>query len=813
MAEKSPCSKILCALLSVVLGMCFLISVIPTASACFGWTIECEGVNTSSGGGLRNISVPEKIVKPGESHKYTIHVAYSPGCGSTYSAKFHVTKAQIPTANWTWTLQDTSKKDIEGVEQAWSGTGDYYAELVVNADGNAVNGDFALVSVRLWFNDTAAKNQDDTIDIDTKTLVDNGGPIVPVIDLISPNGGQSWEIGTQHDIVWSARGGRGAIIIKLEYSTTGAGGSWILISNGNINDGQFTWTIPNTPSTDCYVKATATDSDAPPTSANDTSASAFEITAAVQPPSFQILSPNGGEVWLAGSSHNVTWTAGGGQGALLIMLTVSTTGSTGPWTTIANDEPNDGSFTWTVPSTLSTDCYIQGSSKDTSSPPKMGSDSSDNAFTITDILPAPTISLTKPNGGEVWEVGSRQDITWTASGGTGMLTVSLEYSTAGATGPWTSIATGESNDGIYNWTVPNATSKSCYIKATVSDSNSPPQTASDAGNAAFEIKEPTTPPPPAPTITLFSPNGGEVWEAVSQHDITWTASEGTGTLYISLQYSTTGINGTWTPIVNSEPNDGIYAWSLPNVSSENCSILATVTDSAIPPRVVCDRSDAVFAIRTPVPGQTTGSVTGTVEDTKGKAIVGALVTVFKQGSAVKTTTTDTSGAYTFTLDAGDYELNATKAGYKSTQKMPLTITAGWTSYQNFVLQANTGGGGGNGGGGGSSSTSQFSPLLYGLFAAIALIIVAALAIAIAMKRRRKDKEDTTAHYRPAPPPQPAPAPIAAHPAHGAYAAVPPRQMPQNPQPQSASDKKVCKKCGATNEKWQVSCGSCKSGLG
>ena len=94
----------------------------------------------------------------------------------------------------------------------------------------------------------------------------------------------------------------------------------------------------------------------------------------------------------------------------------------------------------------------------------------------TFIIPAgpdttpPTVTVTSPNGGENWPVGTSQTITWTASDNSGVVTsIDIYYSTnGGATYPYT-IATGETNDGAYTWTVPNTPSTTCRVKVVAHD--------------------------------------------------------------------------------------------------------------------------------------------------------------------------------------------------------------------------------------------------------------------------------------------------------------------------------------------------------
>ena len=102
----------------------------------------------------------------------------------------------------------------------------------------------------------------------------------------------------------------------------------------------------------------------------------------------------------------------------------------------------------------------------------------------------PTVTLNTPNGGETWTVGTGQNITWVASGGTGSLSASLYYSTTGLTGTYTQIATGLQNTGSYTWTVPNTPSTTAAVKIVVTDSAG--NVATDTSNAVFTINSAAT---------------------------------------------------------------------------------------------------------------------------------------------------------------------------------------------------------------------------------------------------------------------------------------------------------------------------------
>jgi hypothetical protein len=97
-------------------------------------------------------------------------------------------------------------------------------------------------------------------------------PGVPAtIAVTAPNGGENWASGSVHNITWtSINVGH----VKLEYSTNG-GSSYSTIVASTANTGTYPWTIPNTPSTNCLVKA----SDASNAAIFDTSNTSFTITA------------------------------------------------------------------------------------------------------------------------------------------------------------------------------------------------------------------------------------------------------------------------------------------------------------------------------------------------------------------------------------------------------------------------------------------------------------------------------------------------------------------------------------------------------
>lgn len=103
----------------------------------------------------------------------------------------------------------------------------------------------------------------------------------------------------------------------------------------------------------------------------------LEVGSAV-PTWIKVTYPNGGENFNPGTPETITWTSSGISGT--VFLEYSKDNFVSDVKPIASNEPNDGSFQWTVPCTPSTTLKVRISS--TASPSL--NDASDNNFTIVD---------------------------------------------------------------------------------------------------------------------------------------------------------------------------------------------------------------------------------------------------------------------------------------------------------------------------------------------------------------------------------------------------------------------------------------------
>jgi hypothetical protein len=122
--------------------------------------------------------------------------------------------------------------------------------------------------------------------------------------------------------------------------------------------------------------------------------------------------------------------------------------------------------------------------------------------TFVDIAP-PSVTITAPNGGESWGIGATQSITWSATDNAAVTSVTLEYSSAGSSGPWNTIATGLANSGSYDWTIPADASTQAFVRATASDAAA--NAASDTSDAAFAIVDPNAGVGDGPAVLALAP--------------------------------------------------------------------------------------------------------------------------------------------------------------------------------------------------------------------------------------------------------------------------------------------------------------------
>ncbi|MBI9071027.1 MAG: T9SS type A sorting domain-containing protein [Melioribacteraceae bacterium] len=343
------------------------------------------------------------------------------------------------------------------------------------------------------------------------SIIDNSVPPAREIELITPNGGESWEKGSSHTISWTDNFTEN---VKIELWKADSFLENIIESTES--DGSYSWTLNNSlsESSDFKVKVISVDS------ADVSDMSDADFTVAPAPPLFITLTnPNGGENWEQSTTHNITWTDNIDGNVKIELLKSSSYDSD-----ITATTESDGSFAWTIPGDLT----IAGdySVKITSIDSVEINDASNATFSVIEFNNPPVVSDIPNqtiNKGDSFATINLDDyvedlnnvdteITWTVSGNSN-LTVTITNRVATVTSPnalWTGSET---------------------ITFTAKD----PQNAADTDQAVFTINSVVNPDDPNVTIPdLIAVPGTEITVPVLSAPLAEVASV---TMFISFDSS------------------------------------------------------------------------------------------------------------------------------------------------------------------------------------------------------------------------------------------------------------------------------------
>jgi hypothetical protein len=391
----------------------------------------------------------------------------------------------------------------------------------------------------------------------------------PIIKVTRPNGGELFTVSDPESITWTNTGSVGSSL-KIEYSKDNFATAGILIADNVSNsgpDGSYSWTVANDVST--LVRVRITDKNRP--AVWDKSDASFSI---LPVPVITIDAPNGGEIWRVGTNKDITWHDNGGVISNNLTLEYSVD-SGNIWKPIASNVANSGKYTWRIPDDISSACMVRIT--DASRPTTK--DTSNDAFVIAE----PKITITSPNGGEIWAISDKAPVTWTTEGGVSD-SLALEISCDGGA-TYATIATVR-NTGSYTWEIKED-------KVTVT-SNAVFRIRDITRPATYDISDKSFTIDPLPTITITSPVGGETYVLGDTMNITWTwtglsisdnlAIEMSVDNFITRQVVATGV-----------ANTGSYTWDIPESALTGSTLKLRITDGNR--TIITDTSRGYFRIR------------------------------------------------------------------------------------------------------------------------------------------------------------------------------------------------------------------------
>ncbi|MBU0722972.1 GPI anchored serine-threonine rich family protein [Patescibacteria group bacterium] len=455
----------------------------------------------------------------------------------------------------------------------------------------------------------------------------------PSITVTSPNGGEKWQLGSTHSILWSPynynpnvnpSGDVVAYLDKLVYGN--------YISMGQVKDcgkASIHWqgnldscngsTYPTAPG-DYYIRVVNNQ-----TGQWDRSDNPFTLLRKDYLSVDLKLGNIDGPVTIpaGGGAYNVSWTSN----AEKCSLYNGTLGMGEVGQQINNLPPSGSRFIQlATPSNGNTNAYINLVCASTQSIEGGAFDEVRIDWTPT---PQPSITVTSPNGGEKWEVGKTYEIRWNAKDypseavmgavlndqatGYNIRTI-IENYCGGNNSPCVNPG-----DGFYKWTIPTSipvgtykmrlicmtknSERACTLDGiTTTDPN-----VHDTSDAPFSIVASAS----QSLITVVSPNGGETLEVGKTYEIRWKSADIDLSTVITLGDITSGISylNNSNFITSIDPGITSYNWTVPAKLNDLVLggegiykiYLNFVTDTTMPIPGYYDISDAPFSIVAPTP--------------------------------------------------------------------------------------------------------------------------------------------------------------------------------------------------------------------
>jgi hypothetical protein len=320
------------------------------------------------------------------------------------------------------------------------------------------------------------------------------------LNVVAPNGGEMWITGCPAIIQWTSSNAGGAVKIELYKNDVFY---LVICPQAPAATTSFTWMVPASvaPASTYKVKVTSLANPA----MFDFSNNPFTISRG----SIHVISPNGGETWVKGTMHPITW-----QDNLCGNVRIELWKGNAMHSLIAASVPSTGSFNWTIPNTSNLPAGndyrvkvadLAGSNTTTS----LVWDFSDSLFSILPASNTGQITVVAPNGGENLIMGCQTQIQWlSTTSATSLVKIELFKNEVFLLTICPQAPAGATNFNWFpSWTLPQGND----YKIKISTLTSP--VLFDFSNANFSINK--------GNITVTSPNGGETWVIVESRSLSF----------------------------------------------------------------------------------------------------------------------------------------------------------------------------------------------------------------------------------------------------------------------------------------------------
>jgi hypothetical protein len=311
-----------------------------------------------------------------------------------------------------------------------------------------------------------------------------------------------------------------------------------------------------------------------------------------------ISTPNGGEQW--SGTQSIQWDETRITDSHLLATPISISySSTGgaPWTLIATNEPNDGSYSWDTTTAGGDGASYKINITAVDGAGKIGFDLSNATFELDNTRPSCIVAYNRSSSYLKSGVRLRIYANFT-EGGSGIdeSTVKISINTAGNGDLTNTSMTRVSNTRwYYDWTIPSGSDDDGVLTVRIwakdNASNNVNPFPTTEGSKTIDNTAPSV-----SSAAITSPDGGEQWSG--SHMLTWNPGDISDSHLmaspITLSYSSNA-GGSWTQIATGLANSGSYSWSTTSVPDGSAYLIRMLaTDMA--GNVGSDVSNSTFTI-------------------------------------------------------------------------------------------------------------------------------------------------------------------------------------------------------------------------
>ncbi len=354
------------------------------------------------------------------------------------------------------------------------------------------------------------------------------------LTVTDPHSGDTWNKGNTYTIRWTKSGSMNA---NVKIRLMQGGRKVLAITDSTANDGSYSWTVPSSVANGSYYIRVKTIDNAVYDDGE-----VFTISnAASSSPKITVTDPHSGDTWNKGNTYTIRWTKSGSMNANVKIRLMQ--GGT-KVLAITDSTANDGSYSWTVPSSVANGSYY------------IRVKTIDNAvyddgevFTISNASSSKSLTVTYPNGGERIAAPGNIEIRWSSAGSIS----NVKIIGVGSTGNIT-VADSAPNTGSYTVSIPDSVNNGNY-KIRIEDVSD--SSVYDESDRTFTIYHPAG----DPFIRITNPSGGGSLELGSREEIRWESGRFDGFVKIEL-WKDDGLSermiGTITDRVKSSP----FVWNV-----------------------------------------------------------------------------------------------------------------------------------------------------------------------------------------------------------------------------------------------------------